>query len=157
MLLTKSSDHGPVAFPVSEPVLRQVPQPRPPHLPFRRISLPTAPTLLHRQSVASVASFESHPEEEGVHNVRSPGRRRARLDSSRRRDRSVKPDPSRLVKRRKIIDELYETEKTYVEGLDLVYSVCLLFSTFCNGFDTICHAALPRSYNQISGHTRTHP
>ncbi|KAH6889083.1 hypothetical protein BKA70DRAFT_1330418 [Coprinopsis sp. MPI-PUGE-AT-0042] len=116
-------DHGPVAFPGSEPVSRQIAQPRPPHLPFRRISLPTAPTLLHRHSVVSVASFDSHPEEEGLHGVlRSPGKRKTRLESPRRRDRSIKPDPSRLLKRRKIIDELYETEKTYVEGLDLVYT-----------------------------------
>jgi FYVE, RhoGEF and PH domain containing 5/6 len=119
----RSLDFGPVAFPGSEPVPKQPEQPRP-HLPFRRISLPTAPTILHRHSVVSVASFDSHPEEEGQQSaLRSPGKRRTRLESPRRRERSTKPDPSRLLKRRKIVDELYETEKTYVEGLDLVYTV----------------------------------
>lgn len=132
-----------VSFPVSEPSPKNA-QPvqhlRPPHLPFRRISLPTAPTLMHRESVISVASFDSLPEEgepsgssiptimENMHrsgkgrptSVESPRRRR-------RRDITVKPtNDARESKRRKVIEEFYETEKAYVEGLELIYSVRII-------------------------------
>ena len=32
----------------------------------------------------------------------------------------------REYKRRKVVEELYETERTYVQGLDLIYSVSSL-------------------------------
>ncbi|KAK7033931.1 hypothetical protein VNI00_012555 [Paramarasmius palmivorus] len=60
-----------IAFPSSDTAFSQPPPsplkpvPRPPHLPFRRISLPTPPSLIHRESVVSVASFDSLPEEGG--------------------------------------------------------------------------------------------
>ncbi|TFK23230.1 hypothetical protein FA15DRAFT_757435 [Coprinopsis marcescibilis] len=121
-----------VAFPASDSGHKQIAQPRGPHLPFRRISLPTAPTLLHRQSVVSVLSIDSLPEDRGIYartgGLRSPTRPMS-VESPRRRNRrresSVKPpgdDAGRLAKRRKIIDEFFETEKAYVEGLDLIYS-----------------------------------
>ncbi|PPQ97548.1 hypothetical protein CVT26_002333 [Gymnopilus dilepis] len=122
---------------------------KPPHLPFRRISLPTAPSLMHRVSVVSVSSFDSFPEDEagspqqpstshqnmrGTSPVKSAkvgsGRPISTAESPRRRTRarresSVKPGPleDRLApKRRKVVDEFYETEKAYVDGLELIYS-----------------------------------
>jgi hypothetical protein len=92
------------------------------HLPFRRISLPSAPSssLLsahHRQSVASFASFDSLPEEPVV---RRPKRR------SLNRTRTPAPaDTAREVKRTKVIREFWETERSYLQGLDLVHDVSL--------------------------------
>ncbi|TFK68743.1 hypothetical protein BDN72DRAFT_888467 [Pluteus cervinus] len=133
-----------IAFPSTESRLVQpMPQIRPPHLPFRRISLPTAPSLAHRQSVVSVASFDSLPEEGGsppnpsssmVHLSRTaaPTKRSKSkgppsiVESPRkgqRRRESIRPlDESRSRKRRKIVVEFYETERSYVDGLDLIYS-----------------------------------
>ncbi|KAG6849678.1 hypothetical protein H0H93_006394 [Arthromyces matolae] len=122
-----------VIFPVSEQSPRHVasiPQPRTAHLPFRRISLPTAPSKLHRDSVISVASFESMPEDRNPQNInlavpRNPNLvRNNKIDSPRRRSfRPSRPsnDPMSL-KRRKVIEEFYETEKAYVDGLELIYS-----------------------------------
>ncbi|TFK39533.1 hypothetical protein BDQ12DRAFT_734878 [Crucibulum laeve] len=131
----RSAPPSSVNFPVSDTGARPV-QPvqhlRPPHLPFRRISLPTAPTLLHRESVVSVASFDSLPEDEVAESLAlrmnkgqvdrlksiEPPRRR-----HRKRDPSTKPGhEAREAKRRKIVDEFYETEKVYVDGLELIYS-----------------------------------
>ncbi|KAF5316300.1 hypothetical protein D9619_006559 [Psilocybe cf. subviscida] len=114
---------------------------RPPYQPFRRISLPTAPSLLHRMSVASIASFDSLQEDAGeppsppqpmrllsdVPESSEPGPRTS-FESPRRRkrtrDHSTRPAATdrQLEKRRRIIDEFYETEKAYVEGLELIYS-----------------------------------
>lgn len=45
----------------------------------------------------------------------------------RKRRESVKPQPevdeNKTVKRRKIIAEFYDTERAYIRGLDLIYSV----------------------------------
>ncbi|KAL4243332.1 hypothetical protein ABKN59_011364 [Abortiporus biennis] len=104
------------------------------HLPFRRISLPTPPNLLHRQSVVSTASFDSLAEEgpplasfmtvnKGANN--SPRHRLTSIEGGRRGGRRREPkvlDDQREAKRRKIIDEFYETEKSYVDGLELIYS-----------------------------------
>ncbi|KAJ3544418.1 hypothetical protein NMY22_g2786 [Coprinellus aureogranulatus] len=113
-----------VDFPVADPQspVKQVQVPRPPHLPFRRISLPSAPTLLHRNSVMSVSSIEDSE----LSPQRSPRPRRP-LESparrQRRREGSSRPgDPSRRAKARRIVEEFHETEKAYVKGLDLVYS-----------------------------------
>lgn len=134
-----------VSFPSFDPPSRNV-QPiahmRPPHLPFRRISLPTAPTLMHRESIVSVASFDSLPEEGDaplptvpaiMRITHSPRKNKARPPSvesprkaHRRRDTGVRHnDEARTSKRRKIIEEFYETERAYVDGLELVYSVRL--------------------------------
>jgi hypothetical protein len=123
-----------------------------PHLrPFRRISLPTAPTSKHRESVISVASFDSLPEGDEAHVIpgvrnglhghghgyiapRRLGPGKGRVESPRRRTRRDVPKPVddlREAKRRKVIEEFYETERTYVDGLELIYSVrcfgCLVF------------------------------
>ncbi|KAH9926413.1 uncharacterized protein B0H18DRAFT_1118913 [Fomitopsis serialis] len=112
---------------------------RPPHLPFRRISLPSAPNLLHRQSVVSTASFDSLPEEDSApgsasspatptvirNATRSPGRRPSSVDvarKARRRSQMRLIDEHREAKRRKVINEFYETERSYVDGLELIYS-----------------------------------
>ncbi|OBZ68452.1 Rac guanine nucleotide exchange factor B [Grifola frondosa] len=107
---------------------------RPPHLPFRRISLPSAPNLLQRQSVVSTVSFDSLPEEAHTpvvpvvikNAVRGPKHRPSSLDGAarkggRRKDARVQ-DEQREVKRRKVIGEFYETEKSYVDGLELIYA-----------------------------------
>ncbi|KAF9528893.1 hypothetical protein CPB83DRAFT_875756 [Crepidotus variabilis] len=137
-----------VAFPATEsPQKPSKPPPSAirPHLPFRRISLPTAPTLAHRESVFSIASVDSLPEDDEVHPnprtatpsnlkssaLHSKGGSRTRLisvESPRRRNHRTResiakmPDTKLAMKRRRIVDEFYETEKTYVDGLDLIYS-----------------------------------
>jgi len=133
-----------VDFPSTEPSPRfTAPHPiqtRPPHLPFRRISLPTQPppNLKYRESVVSVASFESFPEDPTTPTSASPvvirnghaGRktkgRPVSVEAARRgsRRRDLKPvDEARESRRKNVIQEFYETEKAYVDGLDLVYSV----------------------------------
>ncbi|KIM44782.1 hypothetical protein M413DRAFT_25208 [Hebeloma cylindrosporum] len=126
-----------VDFPLSESPQRSSKPGTPlraPHLPFRRISLPTAPSLLHRISVVSVASFDSFPEDgdESPQSSRTPVKglgksRPISVESPRRRkrarDTSIKPDDDRHAsRRRKVVDEFYETEKAYVDGLELIYS-----------------------------------
>jgi FYVE/RhoGEF/PH domain-containing protein 5/6 len=121
------SDSGSMSSPVS-------PQPLVTHLPFRRMSLPTAPNLnLNRQSVVSVASFESLSEHgTSRSSITSPTKkfksRRTSADTHRkgpRRRRHHVPDKERDVKRCKVIQEFYETERTYIQGLDLIYEVRL--------------------------------
>ncbi|KAL6308388.1 hypothetical protein BKA93DRAFT_725852 [Sparassis latifolia] len=108
---------------------------RPQHLPFRRISLPSAPNLAHRQSVVSTVSFESLIEEGpsmpaaappvSRSPVRGARHRPSSIDIARRGARKSLPRPvdeQREAKRRKVINEFYETEKSYVGGLELIYS-----------------------------------
>lgn len=110
--------------------------PLPQHLPFRRISFPTSTRNIPIRplSVVSTASFDS----DNSHLASSPGKSPARGPrnrplsveankrvSRRREVKSVVIDEQRDAKRRKIINEFYETERTYVEGLDLIYSVSL--------------------------------
>ena len=110
------------------------------YLPFRRISLPSAPSLQlqqNRLSIASLASFDSLPEEGPprappatpavIRNaVRAPKLRPSSVDMHRR---AVRRKESRMVngqregKRRKVITEFYETEKSYLDGLELIHSV----------------------------------
>lgn len=151
-----------VSFPVSESPQKQVKPVSPlkgPHLPFRRISLPTAPSLQHRISVASVASFDSLHEDGDVESPRStrllsrvpenpdqsrqsssdPARRRKRA-----RDASTKPaDERQVTKRRNIVEEFYETEKTYVDGLELIYSV----SIFQRLFNSVRLISIPIAFS----------
>ncbi|KAG1817202.1 uncharacterized protein BJ212DRAFT_156981 [Suillus subaureus] len=91
------------------------------HLPFRRISLPSVPSsnLLsaqHRQSVASFASFDSLPEEPVI---RRPKRRS--LNRKHSRTPNTPADIAREAKRTKVIREFWDTERSYVQGLDLVH------------------------------------
>jgi FYVE/RhoGEF/PH domain-containing protein 5/6 len=108
------------------------PQSPPNHLPFRRISLPATPNInLNRQSVASLASFESLSEHGASRSsIASPTKksqsRRTTLEVRRKgvRRRGYRaPDEEAEAKRHKVIEEFYETERTYVQGLDLVYEV----------------------------------
>jgi hypothetical protein len=127
-----------VIFPLSESPHKHAPSPlRAPHLPFRRISLPTAPSLLHRVSVVSVASFDSLPE--GSDGSPPPSARRSNYNGKLGKGRPIAPESPRrrnrlrdkpldelqTNKRRKVVREFYDTEKAYVDGLDLVYSVSL--------------------------------
>ena len=136
-----------VSFPASDssptqaahPPEQQLPPTPAQYLPFRRISLPSAPNLQHRVSVVSTASFDSVPEageplsapissspsKTGVRGTRPHA---ASVDALRRNQRrrevkSVVVDEQREAKRRKVIHELHETERTYLEGLELIYSV----------------------------------
>ncbi|KAF8159873.1 hypothetical protein B0H34DRAFT_705183 [Crassisporium funariophilum] len=139
MASTSSSPLQSVTFPVSEsPQKKQGSPLKPPHLPFRRISLPTAPSLLHRVSVVSVASFDSLPEDadgspqsprSGMKSFSGKGAKGRPISSesprrrNRTRDASVKPFDDRLaLKRRKVVREFHETEQAYVDGLELIYS-----------------------------------
>ncbi|OCH93011.1 hypothetical protein OBBRIDRAFT_772455 [Obba rivulosa] len=127
-----------ISLPPSDPRFQ-----RPPHLPFRRISLPSAPNLIQRQSIVSTASFDSLPEEGHVSGavtpavtpaviksaVRGPRHRPSSGEIPRRYRRShsqLRPvDLQRESKRRKVINEFHETEKSYVDGLDLIYTLFL--------------------------------
>ncbi|EIM83574.1 uncharacterized protein STEHIDRAFT_83759 [Stereum hirsutum FP-91666 SS1] len=129
-----------VDFPTSEspggPPSAYLQQPRPPYLPFRRISLPTAPSLIHRISVVSTASFDSLPEDGRISpgaTLMPPNRsplkqsksRPSSVDAKGRayRKRELRPvNEAKEEKRKKVIEEFYETERTYVDGLDLIYS-----------------------------------
>ncbi len=116
-----------------------------PYLPFRRISLPSAPNLNHRLSVVSTASFDSMPEvphvpilvstpkgvARGLRN-RPSSVEAARRNQRRRETKSVVVDEQREAKRRKVINELHETERTYVDALELIYSVRISFSRVCD-------------------------
>ncbi|KAL1951034.1 hypothetical protein VTO73DRAFT_183 [Trametes versicolor] len=108
---------------------------RPTYLPFRRISLPSAPNLQHRHSIVSTASFDSLPEEPHggapvtpmvIRNaVRGPKHRPSSMDGARkalRRRESRMVDEQKEAKRRKVIAEFYETEKSYLDGLELIHS-----------------------------------
>ncbi len=137
-----------ITFPITESPQKQgraVPLSiRPSHLPFRRISLPTASSFAHRESVFSIVSVDSLPEDddEEEHILRRaalggprdngevrtakagpvpaqlPRRRRPTRDSVARR-----PNNKLVAKRENIVDEFYETERAYVNGLNLVYEV----------------------------------
>ncbi|RDX50579.1 hypothetical protein OH76DRAFT_1402643 [Lentinus brumalis] len=107
---------------------------RPTYLPFRRISLPSAPNLQNRQSIVSTASFDSLPEEGHgpvpatpvvIKNAVRIRPRPSSVDVSRRgvrRKESRVVDEQRETKRRKVIAEFYETEKSYLDGLELIHS-----------------------------------
>lgn len=112
----------------------------PAHLPFRRISLPSAPNV-QRQSIVSIASFDSIAE--GPHPPASSPMSRVTARGTRHRPSSVDPnrrnnrrrevksvvvvDGQREGKRRRVIHELHDTERTYVDGLELIYSVSARF------------------------------
>lgn len=127
-----------VSFPTLDSGAPLIVHPRPPHLPFRRISLPTTPSsMTHRYSVVSMESFESLPEEgagasQPIPILSKPPPRRpppSAFDSptrsrARRRPRNDRNDE----KRRRIVNEFYETERSYFAGLELVYSVSCTLS-----------------------------
>lgn len=123
------------------PPIPPSPHRRQPLISFRRISLPPPPALLNRQSSASLTSFDSFPDGHSTelvadHNTVVKGITRKALHKHshvdvgkrpRKRRESVKPqveiDENKAVKRRKIIAEFYDTERAYIQGLDLIYTV----------------------------------
>lgn len=117
------ADNASLSPPVSPFVTHQ--------LPFRRMSLPVAPNLnSNRQSIVSLASFESLSERGTSQNAVATKMSRSRRTpmgprkSVRRRSYQA-PDKERDTRRRKVIQEFYETERTYVQGLDLIYELFL--------------------------------
>lgn len=137
-----------VVFPTSESPSPTAAQLHPPSQirPFRRISMPSYPSVLHRNSVLSVSSLDSLAGSEesrpGVAisvsnpNIRlakpvlvnggrgqplaleSPKRQSARHSTSARSANDAK-----ALKRKQVIDEFHATEGSYVNGLDLIYYV----------------------------------
>ena len=122
-----------VSFPTLGSGTPLIAHPRPPYLPFRRISLPNASSpMIHRQSVVSMESFESLPEEgSGTSQIipipSKPSSRRpppSAFDSpTRSRPRRRPYNDRNDDKRRRIINEFYETERSYFGGLELINSV----------------------------------
>ncbi|KAK7695228.1 hypothetical protein QCA50_002418 [Cerrena zonata] len=101
------------------------------HLAFRRISLPSVPNLQNRHSVVSTLSIDSLPEDKPMSAfplpsiMRDVSKRRSGLEGGRRqsRRREVKiVDEYVEAKKRKVAEEFYETERSYVDGLELIYS-----------------------------------
>ncbi|OJA16562.1 hypothetical protein AZE42_11040 [Rhizopogon vesiculosus] len=117
-----STTPQPVSFPSTDSAY--LPSPVTNIQAFRRISLPSAPTssflsAQHRQSIASLASFEL-PEE-------PLAKRNRRRSLNPRHSRTLAPvDAAREAKRAKIIREFWDTERSYVEGLDLVHDHFLI-------------------------------
>jgi hypothetical protein len=127
-----------VSFPALDYGAPLIIHPRPPHLPFRRISLPNTPyPMIYRQSVVSMESFESLPEEgagtsQSIPISFNPPPRRSHpsaFDSpTRSRPRRHPHNDPNNDKRRRIINEIYETERSYFGGLELIYCVSHTFS-----------------------------
>lgn len=132
-----------VVFPVDQndsSSARQLPEtsPRPPHLPFRRISLPTVPHAAeNRHSIVSFTSIDSTPEEGQPslpalmkdvvkqqkaypHFHQRPSSRLRNKSNSRKNEAA---NSALNEKRRKVIDEIFQTERAYVNGLNLIYTV----------------------------------
>jgi hypothetical protein len=126
-----------VNFPALDSGAPLIAHPRPPHLPFRRISLPATPSsMIQRYSVVSMESFESLPEEgagtsQPIPIISKPLPRRSppsAFDSPTRSRARRRPFSDRNdEKRRRIINEFYETERSYFGGLELIYSVRCVF------------------------------
>ena len=150
----------------SSAVLSISPHPLATHLPFRRISLPTTPNInLNRQSVASLASFESLSEH-GVSrsSITSPTKktqsRRTTLEARRKgvRRRGYRaPDEEAEAKRRKVIEEFYETERTYVQGLDLVYEVSLICELLSSSLTIYHRSVVSYTYHRCTGYPAISP
>jgi FYVE, RhoGEF and PH domain containing 5/6 len=89
--------------------------------------MPPAPGLVKRYSVNSVHSIESTPEEPLTRPVviRNAAAKARPVDHERRRSATrLRPiDEVREAKRRKIVMEFFDTERSYVDGLNLVYEV----------------------------------
>lgn len=151
-----------VSFPALESGAPLIPHPRPPHLPFRRISLPTAPSpMVHRQSVVSMESFESLPEEgagtsQPTSVMSKPPPRRSppsAFDSPTRSRARRRPFTDRNdEKRRRIINEFYETERSYFRGLELVYSVS--FALLVPPVSSLLLPAFPDPHHRVTRNTQ---
>lgn len=129
----RTSGTSTTAFPTDGALDIVIPTPLP--QPFRRISLPSAPNL-HRQSIISTISFNPLAEENHIpgatmpavikSTLREPKNRPSSVELGRRagRRREVRAlDEKKEAKRKQIINEFRDTERTYVDGLELIYSV----------------------------------
>lgn len=117
-----------VSFPTSEST-PAVPQPVP-HLPFRRISLPTAPNLAAIAYRHSVVSVSADAEEALVLAHQHRRSKRRSLNPGARSRRRTPENDARDAKRGKIVSEFFDTERSYLDGLDLVYNVGVLIDAF---------------------------
>lgn len=121
-------------------------------MPFRRISMPSVPSgdalshiktananvkKDHRISVASQQSFDSLPENQRVgeankrHSshvmpvpIPKPRRTMSRPSSLQPPPKTSMATTSNVAKRKKILRELLDTEKTYLDGLEFINEVC---------------------------------
>jgi FYVE, RhoGEF and PH domain containing 5/6 len=89
--------------------------------------------MIKRNSVGSMQSFDSLPEQDRpptmmplvMKNVNKKSGAGPLAQNERRRSQwKLRPINEALeAKRRKVIEEFFETEKSYVAGLDLIHSV----------------------------------
>ncbi|KXN83956.1 FYVE, RhoGEF and PH domain-containing protein 6 [Leucoagaricus sp. SymC.cos] len=138
--------HSSIGFPASESSSQASSQPIPQLRPFRRIPLPSLPSLPHRNSIASVSSFDSLSEDQRSRSgmavsASNPGNiRQAKpiaanlsrtkptfIESPKRRANKRSSSGkltsyTRAQKRKQVVDEFVTTEKSYVDGLELIYS-----------------------------------
>jgi len=143
--------HTRISFPTSESFSPVSLQPAPLIQPFRRISLPSFPPVFQTNSIESISSFDSSAEGQEVRprltvavhnsgnlcsskivsaNSHSTQTRLIPIESpkwhSRRHSSSAQPTSDiNFLKRKKVLEEFYATEKSYVDGLELIYSVCI--------------------------------
>lgn len=145
-------EHLIISFPTSESFSWVSSQPAPHIRPFRRISLPSLPSVFQRNSVESVSSFRSSTESREAR----PGTAAAVLNSGNlcftklvsanshciqkwptptesperhlggRRSNAELTSDANFLQRKQVVDEFYATEKSYVDGLELIYSVRIL-------------------------------
>jgi len=141
--------HTRISFPTSESFSPVSLQPAPLIQPFRRISLPSFPSVT--DSIESISFFDSSAEGQEVRprltvavhnsgnlcsskivsaNSHSTQTQLTPIESpkwhSRRHSSSAQPTSDiNFLKRKKVLEEFYATEKSYVDGLELIYSVCI--------------------------------
>lgn len=143
--------HTRISFPTSESFSPVSLQPAPLIQPFRRISLPSFPSVFQKSSIESISSLGSSVEGQEVRprltvavhnsgnlclsklvstNSHSTQTRLIPIESpkwhSRRHSSSAEPTSDiNFLKRKQVLEEFYATEKSYVDGLELIYSVCI--------------------------------
>lgn len=148
---------------------------RPPHLPFRRISLPgishiNGNLFSNRLSMVSTTSLESagvrEPSStmsvsgESSKQAVSPKTRRRYTSSNHRLSKTTAVNQETKEKRRKIVNEILSTEQAYVNGLDLIYTVCLsfFFWNIPSCYDLfVFMTELSNTSYRISGHRASYP
>jgi len=96
------------------------------------------PSISQRLSVVSIVSSDSLPEFEGREadgsawsSPRSAKKTHSDLGDASRRRQSKQREPAderKALKRQRVIEEFCETERAYVEGLELIYDVSRIFS-----------------------------
>ena len=161
-------ESGGISFPTTElpgpgphaaPTFTSSQQHRQHLLSFRRISLPTAPSLRNRLSTTSIASqdsltetgtSEAHPSNRNKTNALQIPVLVEVMKRAKKRDSHKKPDSRKATKCRKIISEFYTTERAYVDGLDLIYSVC--YHPLFVSFNSNPKIVIPNSIDRVSQH-----